>query len=233
MEVLEGLAESKVLPRILKQDLLWVNDLIQNRKLYIASIEIEDIENLTESVKMWLIEKSGNEDAEIFMQSQATMRDGSDKMKRKQLSALDIKMTAFSEIEAAIDEVLGIIPEEMDIIGEKMAEIDEWNWDVTAFCRETSERAFQIIGLKLFLHHDIFRQQGYEFQILSNFLGKLQEGYYESNKYHNVNHIVDCVHAMHFFIKPAGIEQYLTISDVSLAFIATFIHDYEHPGVTN
>ena len=69
--------------------------------------------------------------------------------------------------------------------------------------------------------------------MLANFLNKLQEGYYESKKFRNANHIVDCVHATHFFLKPAGIAQDLAQTDISIAFIAAFIHDYEHPGVTN
>jgi len=38
---------------------------------------------------------------------------------------------------------------------------------------------------------------------------------------------------MHFFFRPAGIEIYLAQSDIPIGFIAAFIHDFEHPGVTN
>jgi hypothetical protein len=38
---------------------------------------------------------------------------------------------------------------------------------------------------------------------------------------------------MHFFFNPAGIETYLSTGDIAIGFLATFVHDYEHPGVTN
>ena len=136
-------------------------------------------------------------------------------------------------MENRIDDLLGITPEEGEALTERMDDIDEWNWDVNEFVNTTGEQAFSILGLKLLLYHDVFKHQNYNIHTCANFLNKLQEGYYESNKFHNVNHIIDCVHATHFFFKPAGIEQYLAQSDIPLGFIAAFIHDYEHPGVTN
>lgn len=142
-------------------------------------------------------------------------------------------MNTVNELENRIDEMLGIPPEEAEALADRMSEIDEWNWDVTEFVNTTGEQAFSILGLKMFLYHDVFKHQGFDIQVVANFLNKLQEGYYESNKFHNVHHIIDCVHATHFFFKPAGINHYLAQSDIPIGFIAAFIHDYEHPGVTN
>lgn len=38
---------------------------------------------------------------------------------------------------------------------------------------------------------------------------------------------------MHYFFRTAGFEAKLSIHDIMVGFIAAWIHDYEHPGLTN
>jgi hypothetical protein len=92
------------------------------------------------------------------------MRDTGKKIKRNpQSSVTDIRMNPFNELENKIDECLGIVEQEAESISEKMALVDEWNWDVFGFCRDTTDRAFPILGLKLFLEHKIFSQLQYDY----------------------------------------------------------------------
>ena len=82
LEILEGLAESKVIPRNLKLDLAWVTELISSRKIYIASLETDHFEDVSEDVKMWKKEISNYEEEQLMLKVQPTMREGNKKFTR-------------------------------------------------------------------------------------------------------------------------------------------------------
>jgi len=67
LEILEGLTESKAIPRNLKLDLAWVTELISSRKIYTASIELDHFEDVSEDVKMWKREISNYEEEQLML----------------------------------------------------------------------------------------------------------------------------------------------------------------------
>jgi len=58
-------------------------------------------------------------------------------------------------------------------------------------------------------------------------------GYFKENPYHCVTHILDSIQGMHYLMTNGEIVKCLKRLDVFASFIATLVHDYEHPGYSN
>lgn len=58
-----------------------------------------------------------------------------------------------------------------------------------------------------------------------------EQGYHDTNPYHNSVHAADVTQAMHCFIQERSIGPYLTKMETMCAILAAVAHDLDHPGV--
>ena len=61
--------------------------------------------------------------------------------------------------------------------------------------------------------------------------GLIEQGYHETNPYHNGVHAADVTQAMHCFIQEDKIGPHLQPIEKMCAILAAVAHDLDHPGV--
>lgn len=62
-------------------------------------------------------------------------------------------------------------------------------------------------------------------------LDLFEQGYHDTNPYHNSVHAADVTQAMHCFLQERSISPYLTPMEKMCALLAAVSHDLDHPGV--
>mmetsp|Transcript_4455 Transcript_4455/g.4293 ORF Transcript_4455/g.4293 Transcript_4455/m.4293 type:complete len:505 (+) Transcript_4455:533-2047(+) len=243
MDLLEEIINEKSLTRTTKQDVAWVLEHVKSRKLYTSSINQNQTDESSAEVKAW--KSFIMNDYEDFQGShivQGNKNLGDKILKRSRQSSVDAKMF---ETQKYVEKVNGVFtspsmdreplePEKLTEIDETLEKINDWNWDLMKFASVTGELCFPILCLKLFLKYDVYKSfDDINHDKWLNYLSALYMGYTFQNPYHRPEHILDTVHATHYFYKTAGFETLLTTQDIVIGFVAAFIHDYEHPGLTN
>lgn len=244
LDFLEEIAKEKSLSRENKNDLNWIIGQIQSRKLYTKSTTAGDEDLLNEYDKAW--KAMARMDYEDFSEFAGVIEHkvGGDKvLKRARQSSIEMKMFNASHHVERVDQVFltpsldqsALERQKLDEIYKTLEKVDEWAWDVSKFSQAADSWCFPILCLRLFLKYDIYKQ--YEDQLnldkWLNYLTALYQGYQFKNKYHNEVHILDTVQATHYFYKTAGLESNLSELEKLVGILAAFIHDYEHPGLTN
>lgn len=63
------------------------------------------------------------------------------------------------------------------------------------------------------------------------YAGLFEQGYHDTNPYHNSVHATDVTQAMHCFIQEKSIGPYLSRMETMCAILAAVAHDLDHPGV--
>lgn len=234
LELLEELGTEKTISRMMKQDIVWLIDLVQSRKLYTISLG-ETVEGeVSEYVMAWRMEIKKDEEEFLIMPTTAGKQQAKDKiMKRSRQSSVEMKLHGADSDNDKVNDSIKISGEELDRASNAMNNVDDWAWDVFAYSSEASSYAFPFLGMKLLLKYNIYSVCNFNMDVLAEFLRVLNEGYDSKNPFHNGEHIMDTVQACHFAYRTAGMETYLSLQDIALGIIAAFIHDYEHPGVNN
>ena len=243
LDLLEEISKEKTVTRLNKQDLSWIIGQIQSRKLYTKSVADDNESNFTEVDRSW--KSKIRLDYEDFTDSVPALSQkiGGDKvLKRSRQSSIEMKMfnndqhiekititfTSPSMDRDPLDK------EKLDQIYETLDKVDEWSWDLIKYSQASEDLCFPILCLRIFLKYDIYRKfEDMNMDKWLNYLTALYTGYQFSNPYHNKDHIIDTVQATHYFYKTAGLENFLSELDIMVGIIAAFIHDYEHPGLTN
>ena len=234
LDLLEELSNEKIITRALKQDLPWLIDLVQSRKLYTITLGESQEGEVSEYVKAWRMEVKTEEEVLQAMPTNTGKQQVKDKvMKRSRQSSVEMKMHGADMFNDKINDALKISGEELDRATNALNNVDDWAWDVFAFSSETSSNAFPFLGMKLLLRHNIYATCNFNMDILATFLSVLSDGYDSKNPFHNGEHIMDTVQASHYIYRTAGMETFLSLQDIAVGLIAAFIHDYEHPGVNN
>jgi len=234
LELLEELSTEKTITRGLKQDIPWLIDLVQSRKLYTITMgEVVDGE-VGEYVKAWRTEIKKDDEEFLIMPTNAGKQQAKDKvMKRSRQSSVEMKMHGADMFNEKVNDSIKISGEELDRASNAMNNVDDWAWDVFAYSSEASAYAFPFLGMKLLLKYNIYATCNFNTDILAAFLSALSEGYDSKNPFHNAEHIMDTVQTCHYIYRTAGMETFLSLQDIAVGIIAAFVHDYEHPGVNN
>lgn len=244
LDLLEEISKEKTLTRENKTDLSWIIGQIQSRKLYTKSTNDDDETVLGEYDKAWKsLIKLDYEDFSEYSGLIEHKIGGEKVLKRARQSSIEMKMFNASHHVERVDQVFltpsldqsALERQKLDEIYKTLEKVDEWSWDVNKFAQAAESWSFPILCLRLFLKYDIYKQ--YEDQLnldkWLNYLSGLYQGYLFKNKYHNEYHILDTVQATHYFYKTAGLECNLSELEKLVGILAAFIHDYEHPGLTN
>jgi hypothetical protein len=244
LDLLEEISKEKTLTRENKTDLSWIMGQIQSRKLYTKSTSEDDGVLLSDYDRAWkALVKMDYEDFSEFSGLIEHKVGGDKVLKRARQSSIEMKMFNASHHVERVDQIFltpsldqtALERQKLDEIYKTLEKVDEWSWDVNKFAQAAEGWSFPILCLRLFLKYDIYKQ--YEDQLnldkWLNYLSGLYQGYLFKNKYHNEYHILDTVQATHYFYKTAGLEMNLSELEKMVGIIAAFIHDYEHPGLTN
>ena len=96
-----------------------------------------------------------------------------------------------------------------------------------------NENALQYLTFKIFHQLNFFETYKIPMENLVNFTGELTLGYFKDNPYHNVTHILDSMQGLYFLVRNGELTKCVKKSDILASFIATIMHDYEHPGYSN
>lgn len=108
-----------------------------------------------------------------------------------------------------------------------------YRWCFNTFSLDTLTGGHSISSLLMFLFNeynfiDTFHLD--QINVLKCFY-YLENGYHDSNPYHNSVHAADVTQAMHCFLQEGAIRKHLTPIEAMCALLAAVSHDLDHPGV--
>ncbi|KAL4457029.1 hypothetical protein ABPG74_014667 [Tetrahymena malaccensis] len=112
--------------------------------------------------------------------------------------------------------------------------LDSREFMVFEFFKENLGKELSILLNYLFEQYQCFESWKLQPEVLFHFSDIIQQKYL-GNPYHNKIHAFDVTQTMHFFLKKCNFAQIGKLSkiDIGTAFIASAIHDVEHPGFNN
>mmetsp|Transcript_26506 Transcript_26506/g.36938 ORF Transcript_26506/g.36938 Transcript_26506/m.36938 type:complete len:881 (+) Transcript_26506:501-3143(+) len=111
--------------------------------------------------------------------------------------------------------------------------IDDFDFDIFDVMEPTKNRPLAFVVLALFGKHGLVSQFSVDLKKLRAFCEVIEKGYISSNPYHNEIHGADVTRSCHFLLHAGGAFRIMTPLETMAAIIASCIHDFQHPGVTN
>jgi cAMP-specific phosphodiesterase 4 len=122
-----------------------------------------------------------------------------------------------------------------------------WQFDAIALAALTDNRPLSTLGMYLFTHLDLVQSLDLDIEKLRNFFTTIEDGYDDSNPYHNRAHAASVMQAMHALLQHGGIVDVVSATFAgeescigkrqSMARVACLVaaamHDHEHLGLTN
>lgn len=110
--------------------------------------------------------------------------------------------------------------------------IETWNFDIFGVDKLTKGRPLLFVAVSLFRKYDLMSKFKISPGTLRNFLSVIEDGYLD-NPYHNKNHAADVMQTVHFLLEHGSLGLHLTDIEILAALVASAIHDFDHPGLTN
>jgi hypothetical protein len=122
--------------------------------------------------------------------------------------------------------------------------------DTLTLAELTDNKPLSVLSMYLFEELGLIETFSLERAKLQNFLVAIEQGYPDSNPYHNKAHGASVVHLMHMLLMHGGVSEAVCAQPllavgggedmehrrlfVTLAgLFAAIVHDYEHPGLSN
>ncbi|GAB1606418.1 cAMP-specific 3',5'-cyclic phosphodiesterase 7B-like [Argonauta hians] len=109
--------------------------------------------------------------------------------------------------------------------------VDSWSFDIFNFDKLIAGKSLFHLALHLFQDYgflDIFNIDTIK---LMHCLNLIEEGYHDSNPYHNSLHAADVTQAMHCYLKEEQLYDSVLPMEAMAALFASMMHDLDHPGV--
>ncbi|XP_025836823.1 uncharacterized protein LOC108734071 [Agrilus planipennis] len=106
-------------------------------------------------------------------------------------------------------------------------------WAFNAFTLETvaGGRSLPVLCVHLFHWYGLFEHFKLEVVHVWKLFTLIEEGYHNTNPYHNSIHATDVTQAMHCFLQENKIKEHLQPIEIMAALIGAVAHDLDHPGV--
>ncbi|XP_053210158.1 uncharacterized protein LOC128393950 [Panonychus citri] len=106
-------------------------------------------------------------------------------------------------------------------------------WSFNSFTLDTLTGGHSLSALLFHLFNKYNFIQEFKLEIINVWkcLRLFENGYHDTNPYHNSIHAADVTQAMHCFIEEEKIGQYLTPMEKMCSLLAAVTHDLDHPGV--
>ncbi|CAE7580927.1 PDE2A [Symbiodinium sp. CCMP2592] len=125
------------------------------------------------------------------------------------------------------------------------AAMESWSADTLTLSELTRGRPLYVMSLSVIRHLGLIQAFGLDEAKLKRFLIEVENGYPQSNRYHNSAHAASVVHFMYALLVHGGVASQCTKAaqnvqeDMQVKFVqlagilAALCHDFEHEGVTN
>ncbi|CAE7024751.1 PDE10A [Symbiodinium natans] len=125
------------------------------------------------------------------------------------------------------------------------AAMQSWTADTLTLGELTKNRPLYVMSLSIFRHLGLIQTFGLDETKLKRFLIEVENGYPQSNRYHNSAHAASVVHFMYALLVHGGVatkcsqaahkvQEDMRVPFIQLAgILAALMHDFEHEGVTN
>lgn len=96
-----------------------------------------------------------------------------------------------------------------DLFETAMENFEDISFDVFAFCQifTGNDKSMAFMVHKLFQKYDLYRKFHINCETLHNFSHEMSQGYFRENKYHNQEHIIDSLQAMHYLLTVGDLKQ--------------------------
>jgi hypothetical protein len=215
-----------------KKELVWAIDIISSDKLYelTMSSSTDKSSGQTSSdldARRWvsLAQKSANDPLKWFD------RDLDDYLYERQRNGEP------GENKEMEDEDLRqhvSLPEKTHFQLDKLFDdIGKWRFNAFQYYELCGEQTLTHFIMRLFQYYDIVSKFQVPMANLSRLTAELFKGYASNNPYHNAIHAVDVTHRLNYFILTGNLMKYISDLDIMAALMASVIHDFQHPGVSN
>ncbi|KAI1288463.1 cAMP-specific 3',5'-cyclic phosphodiesterase 7B [Halotydeus destructor] len=108
------------------------------------------------------------------------------------------------------------------------------NWRFNTFTLDTMTNGHSLSQLLFYLFTKYGLIDHFQLDILSVWkcFRLFEQGYHDTNPYHNSIHAADVTQAMHCFIQEDSIGRHLSPMETMCAILAAVGHDLDHPGVS-
>ncbi|KAH1003670.1 hypothetical protein HUJ04_003551 [Dendroctonus ponderosae] len=106
-------------------------------------------------------------------------------------------------------------------------------WAFNAFTLETvaGGRSLPVLCVHLFHWYGLLDHFQLDVVCVWKLFTLIEEGYHNTNPYHNSIHATDVTQAMHCFLQEEKIRRHLTPLEIMASLIGAVAHDLDHPGV--
>jgi len=122
--------------------------------------------------------------------------------------------------------------------------MQSWKADTLTLSELTRGRPLCVMTLAVLRHSGLVEAFSLDESKLKRFLVEIENGYPQSNRYHNSAHAASVVHFMHAILLHGGVAARCAsaapgLEDMKIQFVqlagvlAALMHDFEHEGVTN
>ncbi|XP_017774967.1 PREDICTED: uncharacterized protein LOC108561508 isoform X2 [Nicrophorus vespilloides] len=106
-------------------------------------------------------------------------------------------------------------------------------WGFNAFTLETvaGGRSLPVLCVHLFYWYGLLDHFKLDVVRVWKLFTLIEEGYHNTNPYHNSIHATDVTQAMHCFLQEEKIRRFLSPIEIMASLIGAVAHDLDHPGV--
>lgn len=124
-----------------------------------------------------------------------------------------------------------------DGVAAMVADVMSWDFDVFALVGRLRRRFLGVVATEVFSHFRLFPSFDLDTTKFVALMDKLEATYcydpHSPNPYHNAIHATDVLQGVSVFCTERRIRNVLEDLDMVALLIASVVHDYRHPGVSN
>ncbi|XP_052825890.1 high affinity cAMP-specific 3',5'-cyclic phosphodiesterase 7A isoform X2 [Octopus bimaculoides] len=112
-----------------------------------------------------------------------------------------------------------------------LSTVDSWSFDIFNFDKLIAGKSLFHLALHLFQDYGFLDIFNIDIIKLMRCLSSIEEGYHDSNPYHNSLHAADVTQAMHCYLREKELYNCVLPIEAMAALFASMMHDLDHPGV--
>ncbi|XP_043216443.1 uncharacterized protein LOC122378877 isoform X1 [Amphibalanus amphitrite] len=109
--------------------------------------------------------------------------------------------------------------------------IERWNFNAFSLDTVTGGRSVPVLCVHLFKEFGLTRAFKLDVVKVWKCFSMIEEGYHNTNPYHNSIHAADVTQAMYCFLMEPKMREHLTPLERMAAVLGAVCHDLDHPGV--
>jgi hypothetical protein len=127
------------------------------------------------------------------------------------------------------------LPERTHIHLDKMVfeDLGRWRFNAFQYAELLEHKVIAHFVIKIFTYYGIVEKFSIPLMSLRDLCNQIQMGYSDKNPYHNAIHAVDVTYRVNYFYLTGNLMNHLSDLDFFALIMASVLHDYQHPGVSN